>query len=220
MDGKHFSLITISMIILLGIVGLGFMQMNTNNSLDMISNRLATIEKRVAQESSTVIPTGSVDGDVTWYVPDSEHVFPEFAYPKGFTEALIYRDDGSYSAEYGGPKDLFITSQPGRLVFFRSASSVATGAEFTDGIQFEFRRVVHGAGYYSEQVELRNTKNPKAKEIVNAKERQILDCSKGECPLREFFITTNDRNYEMRVSASKSYQFVDRDIKMIINSIK
>jgi hypothetical protein len=51
MDGKHFSLITIAMIILLGIVGLGFMQMNTNNTLSTIANRLMVVEKHVQQET-------------------------------------------------------------------------------------------------------------------------------------------------------------------------
>ncbi|HPF95541.1 MAG TPA: hypothetical protein PLR08_03265 [bacterium] len=50
MDGKHFSLITIAMVILLGIVGLGFMQMNTNNTLSTISNRLVVVEQQIKQE--------------------------------------------------------------------------------------------------------------------------------------------------------------------------
>ncbi len=218
MDGKQFSLITIGMIILLGIVGLGFMQMNTNNSLNMISDRLVAVEKQVDQDLvNTNSATGTnetgypCEGDcdsgireIVGYTTDFEIMHPE-----GFYTALV---DNAF---IGGQKDLLITSKPGTLFVSSGGPAVPTSAEFTEGIQFEIRRLADRQVHVSRDEMFRDTKNPLVRELV-------IDCDGVGCPAREFIINVNESAYVMEVKKSANYSpaDMDRDIETVISSIK
>ncbi|MFO0765001.1 MAG: hypothetical protein U0487_03080 [Patescibacteria group bacterium] len=123
MDGKHFSLITIAMIILLGIVGLGFMQMNTNGSLMMISDRLSVVEKKIDQDpaKALVTPAGdSVQSTTTAYT--------------GWDFAFSY-PTAAHTALADNTNVLYITSATGTL-FRTSGGPVGPSAsEFTVGYE-------------------------------------------------------------------------------------
>ncbi|HPF95542.1 MAG TPA: hypothetical protein PLR08_03270 [bacterium] len=216
MDGKHFSLITIAMVILLGIVGLGFMQMNTNNTLSTISNRLVVVEQQIKQEpvktekvtaaeEATTPCNGDCDAGVVEY-KDYQWDF-SLQYPEDYTVALV--DDGFYS----GQKNLRLTSKPGTLFLAGGGSAKPMAGEFVEGIQLDIRELGEGQIHFSGEETFVDTKNPLVKEFISACDGPGCDTT------RIFYISTRKGSYVMDVNFSKGYPYTS-DIDGIIASIK
>lgn len=216
MDGKHFSLITIAMIILLGIVGLGFMQMNTNNTLSTIANRLMVVEKHVQQETvkttSTTATTeagapckGDCDAGVVEY-KDYKWDF-SFKYPEDFKVTVVNNE------AVNGRKDLRITSKPGMLFLPGGGPAKPTSTDFTEGIQFDIRQLT--------AEELHETDSPKWVATTNPLVSEFVDeCDGVGCSARTFSVAANKKVYIINVNASQGYPSFNAEVMAIINSIK
>lgn len=224
MDGKHFSLITIAMIILLGIVGLGFMQMNTNNTLSTIANRLMVVEKQVQQETvkttSTTATTeegapckGDCDAGVVEY--------KDYKWDFGFK----YPEDASVviTSHYNGLNGdgLIITSKKGRLYRAGGAVSKPLVTEFSNGYEIIIQKAESGN---SDLLLATSTKLSTTKNSLVQKLSYTVD-GLGY-PVEEYLITTKKGKYlldvyfgEEEIPNPAIHQSYLDDVSSIIGSI-
>lgn len=214
MDGKQFSLITIGMIILLGIVGLGFMQMNTNNTLSTIANRLMVVEKQVQQESvkttSTTATTeagapckGDCDAGVVEY-KDYKWDF-SFKYPEDYFVVAMNDLDGS------GRKGLIVTSQKGRLFLSSGGPAKPTAGQFVSGAEMRIEKLDN------ETILLDSTGDSKQK-IIKTNNPLVVEfedpCDGAGCPDKKYIITTKAGGYLASIWLTK-----DSDMEAILQTI-